>query len=716
MLSLSTALAVSSVSCVRYVTKWNSEIAPAQLLDGKTVRITAVMTDTPEHRYHRYYTSLWVEHVMEDGTVLDVPQFALRVSSDSPFDCEPFDTVVCTVKCSAFAQGGLYSTANSRYADGFAMGGYVVKGESIYTARGLGLSPAELFVRTRELISEKLSAVLPERSFGLVEAMLLGRTDSLDPTDEWNFRKVGAAHLLVISGLHMTIVAAVLCFPLRLVRNVRVRSLCSCAAILLFLCVTGFPPAAQRSGLMCMLTFWGAAIGRRTDSLNSLGFAVLLICLASPFSGGDLGFTLSVLSTLGILCCSTRLQRYFTAPLRRHPLCKELATPVFSSLSVTFSALLFTLPIQAMVFGGVSLLSPLVNLILVLPCTAVLYLALPSALVALFPLPPELTAPLYRLLRLLCEISLQLAEDLSSLHFGYLDLTRATGLAVMVFLSAAVVLAVRAWHSGRVRVLCATLAVICALSACTVAPASRSVSLEVSADNSCVVMVRGTHAAVLTLGGYRTDTAREVLSRHNVREVELLSFTERTREVREAAAAVAESLPVQTLALAEGQRTPKELKEIPNVITPADGESITVLEDVNVTFSQQLKVVTVRFGGVTVVLETENGTAKGTTAPIIITDHKKLDTISPFTICQNNDIIKTYQTLRSGEKAYQEMTTSSRHAQRRCDIIETITKNQTAYSGQNILLPGSKGLSVILRGDGIFSVRGESAWLGTKLT
>lgn len=716
LLCVSAALAVSSLCCVRYAAQWNSEFAEAQALDGKTVRICGVLTDTPVHQYHRYYSLLRVEHVLENDEMIELPEFTLRVSSDRPFDCEVYDTVYCTVKCSAFERDGLYSTANSRYADGVAIGGYVVPGESVYTAKELGLSPAELFVRARELISEKLSAVLPERAFGLVEAMLLGRRDSLDPTDEWNFRKVGAAHLLVISGLHMTVVAAALTLPFRLLKNVRLRSLFSSAAVLLFLCVTGFPPAAQRSGIMCVLAFVGVALGRRTDTLNSLGFAVLFICLQNPFSGGDLGFTLSVLSTLGIALCALPLTRYLSMPLSRHPVLKELLHPIASSLSTTLSALLFTLPIQASVFGGLSILSPLVNLILVLPCTAVLYLALPSALLALLPLPEVITEPLFRLLRLVSEVSLQLADDFAAFHFGYVDLTRAAGVCVIVFLVLSLVLAVQAWHRGKLRLLCAATSVAVLLSACTVTQNDKFLSIETTADSSCVVLVQGRSAAVLALGGYRTDTVRELLSKRNVSTVELLCFTEKSREVREAAAAVCESYPVETLVLAEGQRTPKELKAIENVLVPEEGETISALDGVSVTFSQSLQVLTVQYGGITAVIETADGKAGETTAPILITARKKLDTISPFTICQNDDIIETNQILRSGEEAFPEMTSSSRHAHRRCDIIESITKNKTACLGQKLLLPGDDGLSVLLYEDGHFTLRGESAWLGMNPT
>ena len=60
---------------------------------------------------------------------------------------------------------------------------------------------------------------------------------------------------------------------------------------------------------MQILFYLGGCFGRRPEGCNSLGFSVLCICLSDPFSGGDLGFALSVMSTLGLLV--------FRAPIAR---------------------------------------------------------------------------------------------------------------------------------------------------------------------------------------------------------------------------------------------------------------------------------------------------------------------------------------------------------------------------------------------------------------
>lgn len=689
LLSLLSVFLSASFFFSLYAFAWEREFGPAQELDGREVFVTGVVLDTPAALYHRYYYLIRVQRLMEDGKPLALPEFTLRVSSEKRLDCEPYDTLVCTVRCGAFEGDGLYSTRNTRFADGAAMGGYLPKPDSVKVARGTAVSPGELAVRLRELIAGNLRDVLPEREAGLTQAMLLGKRDAISDGDAWNFRKVGASHLLVISGLHMTIVAAALCAPFRLfVRNARLRGLLSAGAVLGFLGLTGFPPSAQRSGVMCLVALLGAAVGKPTDRYNSLGFAVLVVCLLNPFSGGDVGFTLSALSTLGILCGADRLSRLFLKPASGRPFLRDILAPVANSLSVTLSALLFTLPLQATVFGGVSLFSPLANLVLILPCTLLLYLAIPTAFLGLIPCFGRLTRPLLVMVRLLAGISLNLAEDLSSLSGGYLDLSRPAGVAVLCLLVCFLTAAAWAWKFGRVRGLALFLtasAVLCVYrSSGRAAAGKNTITFALAEDSSCVLLLQGDNAAVLALGGYRTGAARELLSKNNVKKVSLLCFASRDRETREAAQAVASAYPIERVALPAGQRLPKELKQTGEPLFLEDGAALDILNGVRLETEQDLGVLTVSFGNAKVMVETESGWAGKGSCHLLVTAKRGTRVNSPFTILQNSDIIK-------GPIWFD-------------------------WTASHYLTPSGNGLYAVLSNDGTLEFGGDSAWLGMNPT
>ena len=61
------------------------------------------------------------------------------------------------------------------------------------------------------------------------------------------------------------------------------KNLLTAAAVLLFLILIGFPFSAVRSGIMLLLFLFADCLGREADSLNSLGFALLLIGVLNPF-------------------------------------------------------------------------------------------------------------------------------------------------------------------------------------------------------------------------------------------------------------------------------------------------------------------------------------------------------------------------------------------------------------------------------------------------
>ena len=165
---------------------------------------------------------------------------------------------------------------------------------------------------------------------------------------------------------------------------------------------------------MFTLTLTGGALGFRAHPLNSLGGAVLAICLCNPFAGGDLGFALSVLSTLGLITLCRPLERWLAGLLRPWPRVRRLLRPVTASLAVTLSVTAATLPLQLVEFGGLSLAAPLANLLLVLPVTALLYLSLPMAGFALLPFGASLAEPLSFWAGWLARVILWTARQLSA--------------------------------------------------------------------------------------------------------------------------------------------------------------------------------------------------------------------------------------------------------------------------------------------------------------
>ena len=77
---------------------------------------------------------------------------------------------------------------------------------------------------------------------------------------------------------------------------------------------------------------------------NSLGLAVWVLCLASPYAGADVGLLLSYSATLGLILCSNPLTAWLDARVSSFQYGKRLFHAVHLVLTTSVSATLFTCP------------------------------------------------------------------------------------------------------------------------------------------------------------------------------------------------------------------------------------------------------------------------------------------------------------------------------------------------------------------------------------
>ena len=211
----------------------------------------------------------------------------------------------------------------------------------------------------------------------LAASMLHGYTDHVPDSVLADFRDSGIAHLLAVSGLHVSLLIGALVFLLRH-RGYKLQ-LAVVAAFLLFYCAfTAFAASTVRASIMTICLLLARALWRRSDALSSLSLAFLLIVSISPFALFTAGFQLSFTAVLGILL----LYPVFSAAFKRLP------RPLGNSFALSISANVATLPATAANFNRLPLLAVAANL-LVVPLAM---LAILPAFIALliYPLLPSL--------------------------------------------------------------------------------------------------------------------------------------------------------------------------------------------------------------------------------------------------------------------------------------------------------------------------------------
>lgn len=628
-----------------YLLAWQ-QAAPWQGLDGEKLQVRAQVLDYPEERYHRYYYKLRVEALgQEEGALEAVGPFTLRLSSTMPLACDPYDRVECLVTFQAFqAGGGLYSTRNARLADGFQAGAYLSQYGGIAVERDSSVSPGEMLVELRHQVGRAMDRLLPRREAGLLRAMVLGDSGGVSEEDMSRFRQLGVSHILVVSGLHMTILAGfmqfLLCrFPIRKA----VRNALTALVLVLFLALSGFQPSACRGAAMYGVLLLADSTGRRADSLNSLGLAVLLVCLFAPFSGGDLGFALSVLATLGIVVLYRPVYQALVGK-RLAGLARRLWKPVAASLAVTAAALLGTFPVQLAVFGGLPLLTPLANLLLVFPSTLLLYASFCGAFLSLLPATAPLAAPFVWAAGWLARFLLGAAGFLAQWKGTFLPLTGEVALAVVIGL---LLLLMAAGLVGQDRPLravlggcMAVLAVFGGVFQGWLTQDTVIFAAPAAEESSCVVMIQDGKAAVLSFGGYRTGAVAELLQRYRVTQVEALCLPDRGPEAREAAVQVLEEYGAKQLVLPGDAYVGRDLELALGDALPVfleGGDSVSLWAGVSAQVLPQWEGLLLSVHGVEVLVEWGPGQSRD--CGLLFTNQPQTRVNAPLSVWQTDGII-----------------------------------------------------------------------------
>lgn len=628
-----------------YLLAWQ-QAAPWQGLDGEKLQVRAQVLDYPEERYHRYYYKLRVEALgQEEGALKAVGPFTLRLSSTMPLACDPYDRVECLVTFRAFEEGGgLYSTRNARLADGFQAGAYLSQYEGIAVEGDSAVSPGEMLVELRHQVGRAMDRLLPRREAGLLRAMVLGDSGGVSEEDMSRFRQLGVSHILVVSGLHMTILAGfmqfLLCrFPIRKA----VRNALTALVLVLFLALSGFQPSACRGAAMYGVLLLADSTGRRADSLNSLGLAVLLVCLFAPFSGGDLGFALSVLATLGIVVLYRPVYQALVGK-RLAGLARRLWKPVAASLAVTAAALLGTFPVQLAVFGGLPLLTPLANLLLVFPSTLLLYASFCGAFLSLLPATAPLAAPFVWAAGWLARFLLGAAGFLAQWKGTFLPLTGEVALAVVIGL---LLLLMAAGLVGQDRPLravlggcMAVLAVFGGVFQGWLTQDTVIFAAPAAEESSCVVMIQDGKAAVLSFGGYRTGAVAELLQRYRVTQVEALCLPDRGPEAREAAVQVLEEYGAKQLVLPGDAYVGRDLELALGDALPVfleGGDSVSLWAGVSAQVLPQWEGLLLSVHGVEVLVEWGPGQSRD--CGLLFTNQPQTRVNAPLSVWQTDGII-----------------------------------------------------------------------------
>ena len=228
----------------------------------------------------------------------------------------------------------------------------------------------------------------------IVSAMSLGDKSKVSKDLYDNYSNTGAAHILALSGTHLTIMFLLLSFLLtHYARKWYGMALLLCL-IWTYVFFTGMSSSLLRSALMLTVLSISDLSSRGRNRVNSLSIAAMLIMLDNPIAVFDIGFQLSVAAVFAIVAMFPiiQLKKRLTINKREHYLLKYLCHPLFNYLFFNLLIFLLTTPLIAYYFGRIPTYFLLSNLIIVPSATIILYLSAATLLLSFLPFAPQATA------------------------------------------------------------------------------------------------------------------------------------------------------------------------------------------------------------------------------------------------------------------------------------------------------------------------------------
>ncbi len=491
---------------------------PAASLDGGTFEVTARVTDFPT--YSTY--GMGVETRISTGEKVTIYGDEDELLGLSPGDELSFTTTF------SLPDDPTYYNANGQYI-------LARKTKNIELVSGSGSVLPYLHKYAARFVKETVSKIFPDDAAGLVKALLLGdRTEFNEDAETVNIMtRSGVLHILAVSGMHIAILANIMT---ALFGKKRSGIIVTLAMLLMFAVLCGFSASVTRAVIMQAVLLLSTLTRRSTDKVTSLSIAAALILAVNPYSVMDIGFQLSFSATLGIILLTPKINGYFAKPLRKIRAGKPRSAlrSVVSGISVTVGASIFSLPISAMYFEVVSLVSPLTNLIVSVFVSPIYVLCIAATILGMVFAPLGTVAAFVP--TLLIRLLITILKPISKWFFAaiYLDSAAYAVWFAVVYFAAVVLICV--WRPRGFKLiwyLCPAALSLCVIVIINAFIASggegyTATVLDVG-QGQCIVISCGNRTAIVDCGSISGedagDTARRFISQSGSDSIEYLILT-----------------------------------------------------------------------------------------------------------------------------------------------------------------------------------------------
>ena len=234
--------------------------------------------------------------------------------------------------------------------------------------------PGYMVERARESLRERFWDALPDARYaGILVALAIGDQRAIEP-DEWQaFARTGVSHLMSISGLHVTMISGLfgwlVLFVWRRVPALALRlpaqkagAAAAAAGALAYCLVSGFAVPAQRTLYMVSVVALALILDRTSAAMRVLALALLVVVLLDPWAVLSPGFWLSFGAVAVIFYVSGRgTEEEVPEATDGEAEHGWLRRSLGNWAKVQWAVTVGLVPLLLVLFGQVSIVSPLAN-------------------------------------------------------------------------------------------------------------------------------------------------------------------------------------------------------------------------------------------------------------------------------------------------------------------------------------------------------------------
>lgn len=219
-------------------------------------------------------------------------------------------------------------------------------------------------------IEDNIQKTYSTKFIPIIQGIILGDTRNIDEETKDAFSDSNISHVLAVSGMHISYIILLATSSTKIIGK-RKSKIFASMLLMVYMFITGFSISVVRACIMGILSCMAFVLYRKSDTLNNISIAMLIILINNPYSIKSISFLLTFGGTLGIIYFKATVEKAIKSIKIRNRKWKYLfikiqqkSENIISILAVSISAQIVIAPIMAMYFNKISIGFLLTNFLL----------------------------------------------------------------------------------------------------------------------------------------------------------------------------------------------------------------------------------------------------------------------------------------------------------------------------------------------------------------